>query len=60
MDLPHLTPLLVDGNTRHPVVLLQNDSFEPFPGILVCGDGDILAVAEEIARRCNNFKENQS
>lgn len=57
-DLPYFTPILIDGDTKHPVALLQNDSFDPFPGILITGDGpDLMEVANEIARRLNTFSE---
>ncbi len=55
-DIPYLIPVQVDDG-RYPLVLIQTDSFDPFPGIMVCGGPDTMKVAEEIARRCNNFKE---
>lgn len=57
MNLPELSAVPIDQGTRHPAAALFGDAFDWDVVILVSGGPDPLAVAEEIARRCNQAKE---
>ena len=52
----------VDADQQYPAAILQLDDFTTTAGILVSsvkGGTDPVALANEIARRCNNWKEPQ-
>lgn len=59
-DLPHLIPVAMDvkGDYRLSVVLFDDLNRQDL-AIHVLGNrnADTQAIAEEIARRCNNWKE---
>lgn len=62
MDLPYLTVLPVDADQQYPAAIIQLDDFTTTAGILISsvkGGTDPVALANEIARRCNNWKEPQ-
>lgn len=54
--LPYLIAVPIDQGTRYPAAMLQTDDMEITVVALLSGQ-DSLAIAEEIARRCNNWKE---
>ena len=58
--LPFLTVVPVDADQQYPAAFIGQDDFSSTAVICVSsvkGGTDPVALANEIARRCNNFKE---
>lgn len=60
IELPYLSVVPVDADQNYPAALIQMDDFSTTISIIVSsvkGGADPTALANEIVRRCNHFKE---